>query len=280
MKKFLQDHGIWVLVAAAVIAVALAVMSFFSSTSSPMANVAGILSSPFRNAYTSVAGWFNDKQAYYTDIKALEEENAALRKRNAELEAAARQAEKDSEENKRLRELLNLREQRRDLSDFEAALVTEHTVTNWTSSLTLNKGTAHGVEVNDSVIDETGALVGVVNEVGYNWCTVLTIVDTDTSLGAQVFRTKDLALATGDFSLMGEKLLRLEYLPAGCQLIGGDLVVTSGLGGYFPEELVIGSIEEIQKDDAGAASYAVVKPAVDFDALTEVFIIKSFDIVT
>ena len=191
MKKFLREHGIWVLFAAAVIAVALAAMSFFSSTSSPLANVAGIISSPFRNAYTSVATWFNDKQAYYEDIHALEAENAALRRRNAELEAAARQAEKDSEENKRLRELLNLREQRRDLSDFEAAFVTEHTVTNWTSSLTLNKGTAHGVEVNDSVIDETGALVGVVHEVGYNWCSVLTTVDTDTSLGAQVFRTKD-----------------------------------------------------------------------------------------
>ena len=175
---------------------------------------------------------------------------------------------------------MNLREQRRDLSDFEAAFVTEHTVTNWTSSLTLNKGTAHGVEVNDSVIDETGALVGVVHEVGYNWCSVLTIVDTDTSLGAQVFRTKDLGLATGDFSLMGENRLRLDYLPAGCQLIGGDLVVTSGLGGYYPEELVIGSIEEVKKDDTGSDSYAVLVPAVDFDALTEVFIIKSFDIVT
>ena len=63
MKKFLRDHGIWVLFAAAVIAVALAAMSFFSNTSSPLANVAGILSSPFRNAYTSVATWFNDKQA-------------------------------------------------------------------------------------------------------------------------------------------------------------------------------------------------------------------------
>ena len=280
MKKFLRDHGIWVLFAAAVVAVALAAMSFFSNTSSPLANVAGILSSPFRNAYTSVATWFNDKQAYYTDVKALEEENAALRKRNAELEAAARQAEKDSEENKRLRELLNLREQRRDLTDFEAAFVTEHTVTNWTSSLTLNKGTAHGVEVNDCVIDETSALVGVVSEVGYNWCSVLTIVDTDTSLGARVFRTKELGLAIGDFSLMGETRLRLDYLPAGCQLIGGDLVVTSGLGGYFPEDLVIGSVEEVKKDDAGSDSYAVIAPAVNFDELTEVFIIKSFDIVT
>ena len=107
----------------------------------------------------------------------------------------------------------------------------------------------------------------------------VTLVDTDTSIGAQVFRTKDLGLAVGDFSLMGEGLLRLDYLPAGCQLVAGDLVETSGLGGYYPSGLVIGSVAEIQKDDSGSASYAILTPAVDFSDLTEVFIIKAFDIV-
>ena len=95
------------------------------------------------------------------DTTALESENAALRRQLAEMEDAVRQAEADSAENARLRELLNLREQRRDITgDLEAALITEHTVTNWTSALTLNKGSQHGVEVNDCVIDETGAMVG------------------------------------------------------------------------------------------------------------------------
>ena len=279
MKKFLKDHGIWVLFAAAVISVALAAMSFFSNTSSPLVNLAGTLSSPFRSAYTSVASWFNEKQAYFKDVQALEAENEALRKRNAELEAAARQAEKDSQENKLLRERLNLREQKYEL-ELEAAAITEHTVTNWTSSLTLDRGTVHGVEAGDCVVSSTNDLVGIVSEVGTNWCTVLTIVDTDTSLGAQVFRTKDLGLAQGDVSLMEENRLRLDYLPADCQLLGGDLVVTSGLGGYYPSDLVIGTIEEVQKDESGSASYAVIAPAADFDALSEVFIIKSFDIVT
>ena len=281
MKNFLKDHGLWILFAAAVISVALAVMSFFSNTSSPLANAANTLASPFRAAYTAVADWFNDKQKYYKDYTALEEENAALRKENAEMEETVRQARADREENKRLRELLNLREQRRDItSDMEAAYITEHTVTNWTSSLTLNKGTAHGVENGDCVIDETGALVGIISEVGYNWSTVLTLVDTDTSLGAKVFRTDDLGVAQGNFTLMGEGRLRLDYLPADCQLLGGDLVVTSGLGGYYPSDLVIGSVVEVQMDDSGAASYAILEPKVDFDSLTEVFIVKSFDIVT
>ena len=281
MKNFLKDHGLWILFAAAVISVALAVMSFFSNTSSPLANAANTLASPFRAAYTAVADWFNDKQKYYKDYTALEEENAALRKENAEMEETVRQARADREENKRLRELLNLREQRRDItSDMEAAYITEHSVTNWTSSLTLNKGTVHGVENGDCVIDETGALVGIISEVGYNWSTLLTLVDTDTSLGAKVFRTDDLGVVQGDFTLMGENRLRLDYLPADCQLLGGDLVVTSGLGGYYPSDLVIGSVVEVQMYDSGAASYAILEPKVDFDSLTEVFIIKSFDIVT
>ena len=223
MKKFFREHGIWVLFATAVIAVSLSLMSFFSNTSSPLSNLAGIIASPFRSAYTAVTGWITDKQNYYQDVTALEEENAALRRENAILKAQNRLAQTNNEENARLRDLLNLRPQNYDL-ELETASVTERTVTNWTSSLTLNIGTDHGVEVNDCVIDETYALVGVVSEVGLNWCTVLTIVDTDTSLGAQVFRTKDLGLAVGDFSLMRENRLRLDYLPADCQLLGGDMV--------------------------------------------------------
>jgi rod shape-determining protein MreC len=278
LKNFLKNNGLWVLFAAAVIAVALALLSVFSNTSSPLTNAVGVIASPFRAAYTAVADWFNDKQNYYRDTTALQEENATLRRQIAEMEAEIRQAREDSAENTRLKKLLSLQEDRPDLTeDLEAATVTEHSVTNWTASLTVNKGTSSGVEVNQCVMDETGALVGIVSQVGTNWATILTLVDTDTSLGAQVFRTGDLGLAQGDFSLMGEDRLRLNYLPADCRLLGGDLVVTSGLGGYYPSGLVIGSVAEVHSDDSGAAVYAILDPAVDFDGLSEVFIIKSFD---
>ena len=281
MKNFLREHGLWVLFAAAVIAVVLAVMSVLSYTSSPLVNAANTIAAPFRAAYTAVATWFNDKQNYYRDTTALEEENAALRRQLAEMEDAIRQAEADSAENARLRELLNLREQRRDITgDLEAALITEHAVSNWTSTLTLNQGTEHDVEVNDCVITEEGYLVGVVNQVGLNWCTVLTVVDTDISLGAQVFRTEDVGVAEGDFSLMSQGRLKLSYLPAGASLLNGDLVVTSGLGGYYPSGLVIGTIEEVQLDDSGATQYAVLEPSARFDELVEVFVVKSFEIVS
>ena len=280
MKNFLKQHGLWVLFAAAVLSVALAVMSVLSANSSPLVNLTGILVSPFRAGYTAVANWFNDLQNYYKDTTDLQAENAALRQQIAKDAETIREAEAAVEENKLLHKLLELTQKRRDLSDIEAAMITEHEVTNWTSSLTLNKGTSLGVEVGDCVIDECGNLVGVVNKAGTNWSTVLTLVDTDTSLGAQVFRTKDLGVAQGDFSMMRENRLRLNYLPADCRLLPGDLVVTSGLNGYYPSGLVIGSVEEVQVDDSGASSYAILAPEVDFDALTEVFVIKSFEIVT
>ena len=93
-----------------------------------------------------MATWFNDKQNYYRDTTDLQEENAELRRKIAEMEAEVRQAEADREENRRLRELLDLREQRRDFV-FESAFITEHEVTNWTSSLTLNKGTIHDLSL-------------------------------------------------------------------------------------------------------------------------------------
>ena len=279
MKDFLKNHGLWILFAGAVIAVALAVMSYFSANASPLVNLVNTVVSPFRSVCTAVTTWVQDKQNYYADVTALKEENEALKQQLAEMEAQIRQAETDSQENVFLRELLDLRRQRRDLSDFETATVLERSVTNWTSSLTLDKGTAQGVETGDCVIDGSGALVGRVSAVGLNWCTVLTVVDTDTTLGARVYRTKDLGIAAGDFSLMESGLLELTSLPASCQLLEGDLVVTSGLGGYLPPDLVIGSVTELRTNHSDTSAYAVLTPAADLKNLTEVCIIKSFEIV-
>ena len=278
MKNFLKNNGLWVLFAAAVIAVALALMSVFSNTSSPLVNLANTIASPFRSAYTAVAEWFNDKQKYYQDYTALEEENAELKRQIAQMEADIRQAQLDSAENARLESLLGLQEERPDLTeDIVLATVTEHAVTNWSATLTVSRGTNDGLEVGDCVMDEQGNLVGTVSDVGTNWATILTLVDTETSIGAQVFRTGDLGVAQGNFSLMGENRLRMDYLPAECDLLGGDLVVTSGLGGYYPSGLVIGSVEEVQLDDSGASSYAVLIPTVEFSELQQVVVIRSYD---
>ena len=279
MKRFLEKRGLWLLLAIAVVAVTLAAMSILSSTASPLGNLVGVITSPFRSAAQSVADWYNEKQDYFADNRALRAENEELKRRIAEMQADVRDAETALEENERYREMLGLREKHRSF-ELESARVLNRSRSNWTSSLTLNCGTDYGIAVGDCVITERYELVGVVSEAGYNWCTVLTVIDTDSSLGARVFRTGDVGLAQGDFALMGQGLLELSYLPnEGSQLLPGDLVLSSGLGGHYPADLTIGSVREVRTDDSGAASYAVVQPAADLETLTQVFVVKDFEIV-
>ena len=100
-----------------------------------------------------------------------------------------------------------------------------------------------------------------------------------TELGARVFRTQEVAVAEGDLVLMGEGKLKLSYLSADAQLLSGDVVTTSGLGGFYPGGLVIGTVESVRTGDDGLAQYAVLAPAARLGELSEVFIIKDFDIV-
>ena len=278
MKNFFERHGLRILAIAAATAVALSFLSYFASTSSVLRNALGVVTAPLRAAGSSVQTWFADKQRYYADYTALLEENEALRREIAELRQSDRQAQLDREENALLRELMDLREQRRDFV-FESAKILEHSDTNWTSTLTLDCGTNCDIAVNDCVVSAEGYLVGVVSEVGVNWATVLTVIDTDTELGARIFRTSEVAVAEGDFTLMGQKRLKLSYLPPAASLLTGDYIVTSGLGGYYPSGLVIGTVSSVKTDDDGLTQYAVITPMTDLDALTEVFVIKDFDIV-
>lgn len=278
MKEFFARHGVRILVVAALVAVALSALSYVSETSSFLHDAAGVVTAPFRAAAERVGRWFEDKRHYYADYSDLLAENAALREEVAELRANARQADRDREENALLRKLLDLREQRRDFV-FESAMVLERSTSNWARTLTLDRGTSHGVAVNNAVVSGEGYLVGVVTAAGANWCTVQTVTDTDTEFGARLFRTGDVMIAEGDFTLMGEDRLKATYLPEDTTLLVGDYIVTSGLGGVYPSDLVIGKVESVRVDDDGLAQYAVLAPMLDFNALKEVFVIKAFDIV-
>ena len=86
-------------------------------------------------------------------------------------------------------------------------------------------------------------------------------------------------MAQGDFALMGQGRLSLTYLGTDPDLAFGDLIVTSGLGGYYPAQLVIGSVEEVRSSDDGLDQVAVVRPAAELEDLEQVFVITSFDIV-
>lgn len=278
MKRFLSKNGIWLLAGVAVVVVVLCIISAVSSGTPFLRNAAGVIASPFRAAGSAVAGWFGGIGDHFDKVADLQQENDDLRAQVADLERQLRQAQKESEENQRLRDLLELQSQRRDLKTVSAR-VTERSVSNWASTLILTRGTSAGVAIGDCAIDEYGNLVGVVTDAGLNWCAVTTILDTTSSIGATVFRTEQVAVAQGQLGLMSEGQLALTYVDEPDKLIAGDLVVTSGLGGYYPSGLPIGTVTELRTDTGGLTQYAVLSPKADIGALTQVFLITEFDVV-
>ena len=148
MKNFFNKTGIWILAAAVVVVLTLSILS--ATGTGLLNNIAGTIASPFRSAGAAIGNWFGSISDKFDSVEALQKENEELRKRVAQLEDANRKAETDSQENERLRTLLNLRQQRRDFT-FESAKVTQYENANWASTLTLNRGTSSGVAVNNCV---------------------------------------------------------------------------------------------------------------------------------
>lgn len=275
----MRNNGILILIIAVLLAAIIAVFSaLFGGFADPLSNLWGIVTTPVRNGVDRFATWAEGVYAYSFRYNELEQENAELRRRLAELELQAIEGESASRENEQLRELLGLREKRSDFV-FEAAKVVSRSASNWESVLTINKGQIHDIAPGDCVIDEAGALVGTISQVGANWATVRTLIDPDTELGALVARTDSPAIAEGDFALMEAGRLKLTYLPENTQLLSGDLVLTSGLNGAYPSGLIIGSIAQLHTDASGMGRYAVLIPRIQLENLKQIFVIKDFDIV-
>lgn len=283
MKDFLRNNGILILVITLLLTLIAAVLSFtFGGIANPFANLAGIIATPFRNGIHAVVEWTEGVYSDAFERQAMESELEELRQENARLRAQAREGEAASRENERLRDLLNFQQKHAGFQT-EPATVTARGSSNWSSTLTLSKGTASGVEGGDCVIDQYGNLVGVISEAGLNWSTLMTVVDVDLEMGALIARTDGAAIVEGDFALMSEGKLKLTYLPEGTQLLAGDTILTSGLmsGGTatYPSGVVVGYVQEVRSDPGGTSDYAVLTPAADLDTLKQVFVIKEFDVV-
>ena len=283
MRDFLKNNGILVLVIALLLALITAVVSVtFGGIANPFSNVAGVVATPFRNGINAFVRWTEGVSSDAFRREAMEEELERLRQENAKLREQAREGDAASRENERLRDLLELAPKGRKF-DLESATVTARGSSNWSSTMTVSKGSAAGVEPGDCVIDQYYNLVGIITEVGLNWANLITVVDVDLEVGALVARTDGAAMAEGDFVLMGENRLKLTFLPEGTRLLSGDEILTSGLksGGTatYPSGLLIGTVEQVRADDSGMSDYALLRPATNLEELEQVFIIKEFEVV-
>ena len=277
MKKFLRENGWTLLILALLLGVLISVGGRVLGAD-PVSSAVNTLVTPVRSGINAVLNWAEGAYDYLFRYQDMEQEVSELRRKVARLEDQVRQGQEASRENEQLRQLLQLRERRRDFV-FEAAHVSAHGTQGWDSTLTLSKGSSTGVEVNDCVITETGVLVGVVSQVGLNWSTVDTVISPNMEMGGLVLRANASGILEGELSLMQQGLVKLSHLPLSSGLMAGDEVITSGRGEIYPSGLVVGSVEQVDTDPSGMTASALIRPAVELSSLIEVFVIKDFDIV-
>lgn len=172
------------------------------------------------------------------------------------------------EENKRLRRLLDLKEQ----SSYEglASSVIAREPSNWFQTLLLDRGERSGVK-KDSIVVTPEGLVGRVIKVNKNSSQVLLITDPGSEIGALVQRTRIQGVIQGR-----KRDLILKYLPLEADVREGDLVLTSGLeGGLFPKGLTIGRIKKIEPPHPQDLFLKIVViPEVNLSSLEEVLLLK------
>ena len=275
MKDFLRNNR-GLLVLAAVLLAGVVTVGAYILGYDPVTRALELLATPFRAGSAAVTGWVQeryDKEFRYDQLLA---ENEALRRRVAELEQAALAGEDAVRENERMKDLLGLAEPRPDLLYLDAEVV-RGSSSNWTSDLTIDRGTLSGVEEGDCVIDQYGYLVGVVTRADLNSSIVTTILDPTLSVGVRVARTDEDVVLGGDFTLMLEGLIRLSFLPEDFKLVTGDQLTTSGLGGLYPSGLIVGTVRSFEMEKDGITRYAQIEPASDISGLRYVFIIVDYN---
>jgi rod shape-determining protein MreC len=238
-------------------------------------NIGGSLVTPIQSFCTTVANYSGNLVKVYTDHQALQAENEQLKDQLAGSAQLIRDAEGYATENQSLKAMLGIAEKRADFK-FASCTVVGSDQNGYSHTLTLNRGSADGLEKKDLVITQDG-VVGYISELGLNWSKVTTILDSECEIGAIVTRTGDVGVLDWEYSLSEEGLLKLGYLHAGVILQSGDSVETSGVGGLFPKGILLGRVRELRTESHGTSQYAVLEPAVDVDHVSTVFVITNFE---
>jgi rod shape-determining protein MreC len=138
--------------------------------------------------------------------------------------------------------------------------------------VTLDVGQEEGIARNMPVVTDRG-LVGRISEVGNGWSKVLLIIDGSSLVSALTQSTRASGLVQGQ----ADGSLTMRDVPQADTVSVGDTVFTSGLGGNFPRQILIGQISEVQRKDYDLYQTAAVQPTVDFDHLEVVLVLTDFE---
>lgn len=203
---------------------------------------------------------------------------SALTERNRELEETLaayqvdivrlREIERDYE---RLAELVDYTIQHQDQELLTADVISRDT-SGFLRYIIINRGARDGVRIGQPVINERG-LVGRVSDVTATAAWIRLVIDESSAVNVRLQNSRAEGTAIGE--LTGG--LRMQFIAQDIVIEEGDLVLTSGLGGNFPSDIVVGQVASVRAQQGELFQEAEVRPTVDFNRLEIVSIIVTFE---
>jgi len=236
---------------------------------SPITSAAGLILSPLQGISASFLRSFQGIGRYFKSSAALQEE---LARRDAEIASLRERMvdyHKALKENEFLNEFLEIKRENADYKFAKATIIGTDPAGHYTT-YTLNRGSFSGIKVNDPVLINK-YLVGVITKAELTSSTVETILNPNTKVS--VYNTASGAMGVTDNTVAWAKEghIIVPQLERSTFIDAGDLLATSGLGGIYPKDLIVGTVREILDEPVSAT--AVVTPAADFKKLTDVIIL-------
>ncbi len=243
-----------------------------SDAQSTQSSVVGGLIAPLQGTIYDITVSVED---FFTRIFSptnLTLENQLLKEQVAQLESELRNMEYVNDENERLKELLNIKDEIGD-APIVTAQVIGNNIGDWNKEFTINVGSAQGVQKDMVVLTDKG-LVGRILSVSDTYATVLTIVDSQSGVPALIDRTRDQGVVngTGAVGWDEDRMLVMDYIPATADVIPGDEIITSNQGGIYPKGLYIGEVVEVGAATGTDERTVYVQSGVDFERLEEVVV--------
>ena len=274
MRHFFSTRIRVVLLLSLLLTGALAVVSGLTGKNIPSMVVQTVLT-PLRAGANALTNQAEQMYNYMFRYEALQAENEALKAQIAQMEENNRLAASVQRENERLRKLFNLKENNPDY-DLVDGYVIARSSTDWTSTFTIDCGSRDGIAEGMVAITENGEVVGLVTEVGLNYCTVKTILDSSLEISATIASSGYSGMVQGAYTSADAGHLRMNYLPSDAVIRNRDQVVTAG-STVYPRNLILGYVVGVGMDVASVAKFARVEPAANINQLEQVFILTNFN---
>ncbi len=276
MKDFFDTWKFKILVIVAVFLVG--IMAYAGAngrlTAAPQELLSVVLT-PLQKVTSALSGGAASVWEKYTSIDDVMDRNEQLEAENAELRQQMVDYDRIKAENDAYKALARIQDTNSEASYVSAFVIGRDPLDEF-GGFTLDQGSTDGVAVNDAIISDRGYLLGVVVEVDATSCKVMTILHPSFNAAGVISRTRENGIITGSADYAADGQCVLTNLDRATEARKGDQVITTGLGGVFPANLLVGTVQEAVPEQSGKSSSAVILPGADPRTVKHVFIVTEY----